>query len=113
MAWIVGAETVCFIQTCGKVPAWRKFRDYTNEHKCINQEMKDIYDACQEYSRSRFDATRTEFMRRMSECSHTKYGVPSFDGLTKGCTNAVNYRKMEDCRATVTAAMMAEREPAP
>lgn len=92
----------------GATPAWYKYRDFANSHKCIDEEMATEMTTCRAQKQQRESDKKQEFKDRMDNCAQ-KHGAANFDELAAECSNADVFEKMEECKQTVTSEMMAIR----
>lgn len=105
-----GPMGACMMATCGRIPAWYKYEDYRNIHKCISNEMDEILSACSAQKKRKKHAAKKAFIAKMSKCA-SRHGKRTFDQLTKSCGHAHVRQTMLACKDSVMAEMLAARVP--
>lgn len=96
------AKVECFRREggYGKIPAWYKYGDFTNFHKCIDGDMLREMKVCEQEQKKPELGIRSEFAVRMNDCAK-KHGVKRFEAFSAKCDVADELQKMEKCKEEV------------
>jgi len=97
----VSAIDVCMMEGRTTVPEWYRWKDWSNTHSCITQEMKAQVQGCHKQAQEKEAAKKQEFIAGMDSCAK-KHGATTFNELAKQCADAVVLKKMEGCKDEVT-----------